>query len=73
MKHCKTINGLLKAIEKHEPARLTVYANGSSADGAWAVDKDNDRVHLNLGGGRFSVCSISTFERIRGSLDILNA
>lgn len=73
IKKCRSVNGLLNAISRHQPATLSVYSYGPQSQefpGAWAVC--GEAVTLNLGGGRFATISKQTFNRIKDRLSILS-
>lgn len=70
MKTCRTVNGILRAIDENIPATLKVYATASGMDtGIWGMSEGS--VILNLGGGRYSHCSKEEYEKIKGRLTIL--
>lgn len=70
MKRCKTVNGLLRAFRKHEPAVLPVYVSASGRDsGIW--DMQGSSVMLNLGGGRCGYCTREEFEEVQPHLTII--
>ncbi|NLT15393.1 MAG: hypothetical protein GXY05_13750 [Clostridiales bacterium] len=66
MKHCRTVNGLTKALKNNVPAELNVWS--SRIDGIWA--EGDGIIHLNLGGGRYAMVSRETYEKIRLHLNI---
>lgn len=73
IKKCRTVSGLLNAIQRHQPATLRVYSYGVQDQeflGAWAVC--GEAVTLNLGDGRFATISKQTFNRIKDKLSILS-
>lgn len=73
MKRCRTLNGLCTAISRGERAVLKVYGGGSierTMPGAWAVNEDT--VTLNLGQGRYVMCSKREYAYIKGHLEVVS-
>ena len=71
VKRCRTLSGLQKAISRGEHVILRVYAGNApgSTPGAWAISEG--RITLNLGGGRYAICSKREYDCIKGHLEIL--
>lgn len=72
MKKCRSLSGLLKAIERHEAATLLVYAGttNQALPGTWAAC--GDAITLNLGNGRYAQISKKTYERVKDRLTVLS-
>ena len=61
VKRCRTVNGLVSAIKRGEPAVLTV----------WGINRnhfDKHGAYLNLGGNRFSCVGKETWRLIKGCI-----
>ena len=66
MKQCRTLNSLVKSIGCRIPATLVVYSDRD--DGVWG--RSGDRVVLNLGNGRYPMCSDELYQRVKKHLTV---
>ncbi len=71
MKRCKTVNGLIKAIQKGEKATLKVYGTCGHKEWNYPVP-DNQSIMLNLGNGKFSYVSQNDYKNIEPYLELAN-
>lgn len=73
MRKCRSVKGLLFAMDRGAPATLIVYGSRHPAEtaGIWGYVPGADSLTLNIFPGHLRYCSPETYEKIRDHLTIL--